>query len=69
MPSGAGHDAQIVASIAPVGMIFVPSNGGVSHAPLEDTSDAALVHGADVLLRAALRLTASANAADRGQAS
>ena len=39
-------------------MIFVPSHGGVSHAPLEDTSDAALARGADVLLHAALRLTA-----------
>ncbi len=58
MPSGAGHDAQIVASLAPVGMIFVPSRGGVSHAPGEDTSDDALVSGADVLLRAACELTA-----------
>lgn len=67
MPSGAGHDAQIVAGIAPVGMIFVPSRGGVSHAPPEDTSDAALVRGADVLLGAALRLTATAIDADQDQ--
>ncbi len=72
MPSGAGHDAQIVARIAPVGMIFVPSRGGVSHAPSEDTSDAALVRGADVLLRAAFRLAAgpaSAGQASAGQVS
>jgi N-carbamoyl-L-amino-acid hydrolase len=68
MPSGAGHDAQIVARIAPVGMIFVPSRGGVSHAPSEDSSDAALMHGADVLLGAALRLAAGSNAADQGGA-
>jgi N-carbamoyl-L-amino-acid hydrolase len=67
MPSGAGHDAQIVARIAPVGMIFVPSRGGVSHAPSEDSSDAALVHGADVLLGAALRLAAGVNAADQAE--
>lgn len=56
MPSGAGHDAQIIAAIAPIGMIFVPSRGGVSHAPDEDSDDAHLIAGAEVLLRAALRL-------------
>lgn len=44
LSSGAGHDAQIVAATAPVGMIFVPSIGGISHAP-----DADLVAGADAL--------------------
>ena len=33
MPSGAGHDAQSLAAICPIGMIFVPSRDGVSHAP------------------------------------
>jgi beta-ureidopropionase / N-carbamoyl-L-amino-acid hydrolase len=47
--SGAGHDAQIVARIAPIGMIFVPSKGGVSHAPEEDTADRHLVAGASLL--------------------
>lgn len=56
LPSGAGHDAQIVAGIAPIGMIFVPSAGGVSHVPEEDTADADLVAGARVLLRTVLRL-------------
>lgn len=56
MPSGAGHDAQIVARVAPVGMIFVPSHRGVSHAPAEHTDADALVRGADVLLSATLRL-------------
>jgi len=35
MPSGAGHDAQDVARLAPVGMIFIPSIGGISHSPKE----------------------------------
>ncbi|WP_369268311.1 M20/M25/M40 family metallo-hydrolase, partial [Streptomyces harbinensis] len=60
LPSGAGHDAQIVASVAPIGMIFVPSTGGISHAPAEDTPPEALVRGADVLLRTVLRLAATA---------
>ncbi|MFC5833502.1 Zn-dependent hydrolase [Nonomuraea insulae] len=50
MPSGAGHDAQIIAALAPIGMIFVPSKGGVSHSPGEDTDAQALVSGADVLV-------------------
>ena len=56
--SGAGHDAQIVARIAPIGMIFVPSRAGLSHAPGEDTSAEHLVAGADVLLQTALKLSA-----------
>ncbi|MFL4901894.1 Zn-dependent hydrolase [Streptomyces sp. MMS24-I2-30] len=55
MPSGAGHDAQLVARTAPTAMIFVPSIGGVSHAPQENSHDHHLTQGADVLLRA-LRL-------------
>jgi N-carbamoyl-L-amino-acid hydrolase len=55
LPSGAGHDAQMIADIAPIGMIFVPSVGGVSHVPEEDTEPADLVAGARVLLRTALR--------------
>ncbi|MCS7475573.1 Zn-dependent hydrolase [Umezawaea endophytica] len=54
MPSGAGHDAQIVALVAPIGMIFVPSKRGISHAPGEDTAPADLVHGANVLLHSVL---------------
>ncbi|MFI6482197.1 Zn-dependent hydrolase [Nonomuraea sp. NPDC050663] len=56
LPSGAGHDAQIVARIAPIGMIFVPSTGGVSHAPDEHTPPDQLAQGADVLLSAVLQL-------------
>jgi len=54
MPSGAGHDAQDMAQIAPTGMIFVPSAGGVSHAPDEYTSPQDMANGANVLLRAVL---------------
>lgn len=54
LPSGAGHDAQVVAALGPIAMAFVPSIGGVSHAADEATADADLVAGADVLLRALL---------------
>jgi N-carbamoyl-L-amino-acid hydrolase len=50
MTSGAGHDAQMIARIAPSAMIFVPSCGGISHNPREHTDDAQLVQGAQVLL-------------------
>lgn len=50
MQSGAGHDAQEMASLAPVGMIFVPSKGGISHSPREFTSAADMANGANVLL-------------------
>lgn len=58
MPSGAGHDAMCIAAIAPVGMIFVPSLGGVSHAPDELTTPQACLDGARVLLAALLELDA-----------
>jgi beta-ureidopropionase / N-carbamoyl-L-amino-acid hydrolase len=54
MPSGAGHDAQEIARIAPMGMIFVPSVGGISHSPREFTKAEDVAHGADVLLNAVL---------------
>jgi beta-ureidopropionase / N-carbamoyl-L-amino-acid hydrolase len=56
MPSGAGHDAQNVAKLAPTGMIFVPSVGGRSHSPAELTSDPDVENGANVLLAAVHRL-------------
>jgi N-carbamoyl-L-amino-acid hydrolase len=59
MPSGAGHDAQIVASLGPVGMIFVPSIGGRSHCPQEATDPADLVLGAQLLLAALVELDGS----------
>ena len=50
LPSGAGHDAQMLARVCPTAMIFVPSHRGISHNPAEHTDDADLVAGADVLL-------------------
>ena len=57
MTSGAGHDAQMIARIAPAAMIFVPSRGGISHNPREFTEDDALVAGANILLDVTRRLT------------
>jgi N-carbamoyl-L-amino-acid hydrolase len=56
LPSGAGHDAQSIARIAPMGMIFVPSVGGISHSPKEYTHPADCVHGGNMLLNTILRL-------------
>lgn len=56
LPSGAGHDAQMMARIAPMGMIFVPSAGGVSHSTEEFTSAEDCALGGDVLLHTILRL-------------
>jgi N-carbamoyl-L-amino-acid hydrolase len=56
MPSGAGHDAQMMARIGPMGMIFVPSIGGVSHSPQESTSAEDCIRGARVLLQTILHL-------------
>ncbi len=58
LPSGAGHDAQAIASIAPMGMIFVPSAGGVSHSGDEYTAPEDCVRGAEVLLAALCALDA-----------
>jgi N-carbamoyl-L-amino-acid hydrolase len=54
MTSGAGHDAQMMARIAPAAMIFVPSAGGVSHNPREHTDPVHLLNGAQVLLEVVL---------------
>jgi len=62
LPSGAGHDAQNVARFAPVGMIFVPSRGGISHSPLEYTAPDQAANGAEVLYRTILRLDATLDA-------
>ena len=51
MQSGAGHDAQEIATIAPVGMIFVPSVAGISHSPKEFTKGIDMANGANVLLK------------------
>ena len=58
MPSGAGHDAQEIADICPVGMIFVPSRDGISHSPREFSKPADITNGANVLLHSILKLDA-----------
>jgi N-carbamoyl-L-amino-acid hydrolase len=56
MPSGAGHDAQNMAKIAPTGMIFIPSIGGISHSPKEFTPSNDIANGANVLLQTILKI-------------
>jgi beta-ureidopropionase / N-carbamoyl-L-amino-acid hydrolase len=56
MQSGAGHDSQNMALIAPIGMIFVPSVGGISHSPKEFTKSIDMANGANVLLQTILTL-------------
>ncbi len=58
MPSGAGHDAQMLARVCPTGMVFVPSRGGVSHNPTEYTSPEHLGAGAQVLAEVLVELAA-----------
>jgi beta-ureidopropionase / N-carbamoyl-L-amino-acid hydrolase len=62
LPSGAGHDAQNVARFAPIGMIFVPSRGGISHSPREYSAPEQVANGAEVLYRTILRLDAQLDA-------
>ena len=54
LPSGAGHDAQAIASITPAAMVFVPSVNGISHAPGEFSTPEDCANGAQVLLNAVL---------------
>jgi N-carbamoyl-L-amino-acid hydrolase len=56
LPSGAGHDAQNMARLGPMGMIFVPSVGGISHSPRELTHWQDCANGANVLLGAIIDL-------------
>jgi beta-ureidopropionase / N-carbamoyl-L-amino-acid hydrolase len=56
MPSGAGHDAQMMARVCPTAMVFVPSVRGLSHNPAEHTDAADLEAGANVLLGAMVSL-------------
>ncbi|GAC1332194.1 MAG: Zn-dependent hydrolase [Bradyrhizobium sp.] len=58
MPSSAGHDAQVLATIMPAGMLFVPSIGGISHHWSENTGDADIVTGAEVFVETCRRLLA-----------
>lgn len=56
LPSGAGHDAQEMALLAPMGMIFIPSVGGISHSPKEFSTATDMANGANVLLHTILQL-------------
>ena len=56
MPSGAGHDAQVIGTICPAAMLFVPSQGGHSHRPDEQTELADIASGIEVLVRTLFRL-------------
>lgn len=58
LPSGAVHDAQVMAALGPMGMIFVPSVGGISHSPRELTGWEDCARGANVLLQSVLALAA-----------
>ena len=57
MPSGAAHDAQMVASIAPIAMLFVPSREGLSHSPAEWTNWNHVQDAANVMLKFLLNLS------------
>lgn len=57
MPSGAAHDAQMMAKVAPIGMIFVPSKNGVSHSPHEWTDWHHIEQGANLMLNTILDLS------------
>jgi beta-ureidopropionase / N-carbamoyl-L-amino-acid hydrolase len=57
LPSGAGHDAQMLARMCPTAMIFTQSHKGISHNPAEHTEPQDLVMGADILLQVMLTLS------------
>jgi N-carbamoyl-L-amino-acid hydrolase len=54
MPGGAGHDAREMAQIAPAGMVFIPSVGGICHSPKEFSKPSDMANGANVLLQTIL---------------
>jgi len=60
LPSGAGHDAQMMAKVGPMGMIFVPSVDGISHSPKELTHWQDCANGANVLLQTILLIDGEA---------
>ncbi len=58
LPSGAGHDAQVLSTVMPAAMLFVPSIGGISHHWTENTADVDIVTGAQVFVAACQRMLA-----------
>jgi N-carbamoyl-L-amino-acid hydrolase len=61
LPSGAGHDGQSIARIAPIAMIFIPSSGGISHSPREFSRLEEIAHGVRVLLRTLIKIDRGAH--------
>lgn len=61
MPSGAAHDAQIMAALLPAGMLFVPSIGGISHHYTENTAEADIILGCRVFASAVERILRNAS--------
>ena len=61
MPSGAGHDAMVLGRFIPAAMMFIPSIGGRSHDVSENTSDADIVRGCEVLAAAVAKLRRQAS--------
>lgn len=59
LPSGAGHDAQEIADLCPIGMIFIPSRDGISHSPREFSQPEDITNGANVLLYTLVKLDAT----------
>lgn len=59
LPSGAGHDAQNMALIGPMAMIFIPSIGGISHSPKEYSTPKDIENGVNVLLHSVLAADAA----------
>lgn len=59
MPSGAAHDAQMLSHIAPIGLVFAPSKGGVSHSPAEWTDWADVEAAANIVLTSAIQIANS----------
>ncbi len=64
MGSGAWHDAYMMGTLCPAGMLFVPSAGGASHSPAEFSRWEDCLNGANVLLQSALRLAAGGISGD-----
>jgi N-carbamoyl-L-amino-acid hydrolase len=68
MPSGAGHDAMVLSSRLPAAMLFVPSIGGRSHDVAEDTAEADIVLGAQVMADAVRAFLERRNTGERDSA-
>ena len=60
MPSGAGHDAQTMQALCPSALIFVPSRGGISHAPEEHSDWGDIEKAANLLLSALAKISGAA---------